>query len=149
MPKPHERGASKIHSMTIRVSEKAVELNLLKNVVPSLLQNRQLKMRRVVCSRPSYVVEALGRCAFIFHLSTSWAQSSKCSRGATYSKFPSTLQARLSNIIDLSGRVCFFHPKAFYWLIFRTSWAVRAYLKNRDASVTRAEKNVVPWSYKI
>jgi len=57
-----------IHSMIIRVSEKAVELNLLKYVVPCLIQNRQSKIRGIVCSPPSYVVVALGRGAFLFHL---------------------------------------------------------------------------------
>ena len=115
MLQPHKRGASKIHWMIIWVSEEAVEVNLLKYVVPCLIHNRQLKIRGIVCSPPSYVVEALGRGAFKFHLSTLWVQSPKCSRGATYLKYLSTLEAQLFNIMDLLGGASFFQPKAFYW----------------------------------
>ena len=47
-----------------------MEVNLLKYVVPCMIQNRQLKIKGIVCSPPSYVVEALGRGAFKVHLST-------------------------------------------------------------------------------
>ena len=114
--------------MIIRVSEQAVEVNLLKYVVPCLIQNRQLKIRGIVCSPPSYVVEALGRGAFKFHLSTLWVQSSKCSRGATYLKYLSTLEAQLFNMIDLLGGASFFQPKAFYWDI-QATLHLQAYVK--------------------
>ena len=115
MLQPHKRGASKIHSMITWVSAQAVDVNLLKYVVPCLIQNRQLKVRGIVCSPPSYVVETLERSAFIFHMSTSWVQSPKCSRGVTYFKCLSTLQAPLLNIMDLLGGASFFQPTAFYW----------------------------------
>ena len=59
------------------------------------------------------MVEALGRGAFIFHLSTLRIQSPKCSKGATYSKYLSTLQARFFNIMDLLGLARFFQRRLF------------------------------------